>query len=99
MVRFLSLRNIKLINVKFIPFIASSPTDVSAEDCSSSSQLTGLLLLLHLALRLLVLLEHSLNQGAQIRTFINGFQGMTSKWERLRESSGLVQTDLDFIIK
>ncbi|KAL5963248.1 hypothetical protein TSMEX_009058 [Taenia solium] len=64
-----------------------SPSDVCAESCTASTQLTGLLLLLNLSLKLLLSAD------------LKATKGLTIKWNRLTQTSNISQMDANFVIK
>ncbi|VDK32161.1 unnamed protein product [Taenia asiatica] len=61
-----------------------SPSDVCAESCTASTQLTGMLLLLNLSLKLLLSVD------------LKAPKGLTTKWNGLTQTS---QMDANFVIK
>lgn len=80
-----------------------SPSDVCAESCTASTQLTGLLLLLNLSLKLLLSVDlkaSSTSQKAtQIHAFLAFLEGLTTKWDGLAQIPSISQIDVNFVIK
>nr|CDS22711.1 ectopic p granules protein [Echinococcus granulosus] len=82
-----------------------SPSDVCADNCTASTQLTGVLLLLHLSLKLLLSVEDlkacssSQKKAPQIHAFLNCLQVLITKWEVLTHISGISQKEANFVTK
>ncbi|KAL5112166.1 hypothetical protein TcWFU_005514 [Taenia crassiceps] len=80
-----------------------SPSDVCAESCIASTQLTGLLLLLNLSLKLLLSVDLKASSTSQEATQINAFltflAGLTVKWDELAQTPNISQIDANFVTK
>ncbi|KAM7541290.1 hypothetical protein Aperf_G00000043920 [Anoplocephala perfoliata] len=80
------------------------PLDVCAESCSASSQLSGLLLILNLNMRLIISMEEAKlptvsQDTAKAFGFLNYLMNLVAKWEGFVKSSATSQPVVNFTKK
>nr|CDS28359.2 hypothetical transcript [Hymenolepis microstoma] len=80
------------------------PSDVSSESCSASSQLSGLLLLFNLNMRLITSMGEPRNLYApqeisRASSFLNYLQNLAANWEESAKPSPAPRAIVDFIKK